>query len=258
MTDSLGYRAVKGSIKKHLPSVISLVRNARCLKNRMLWQRRRDWSLKEVFQDAYEGMSNLESASGGGSTLSATIRLRELLPQLLRELGTKSMLDAPCGDFNWMSRIPLPLDIYLGCDIVPELIEKNKQKYENSKRRFSNLDITRDPLPRVDLILCRDCLVHFSYENILATIANFIKSGSKYLLTTTFTQREKNKDIITGDWRPINLCKLPFCFGEPLRLINENYMKEDLLYTDKSLGLWGLKNIPSPHRFSSGPVCTNR
>ena len=249
---------MKELIKRNLPCVVSFAKAACGLKNRMMWRLRSHWTIQQVFQDAYEGMNGLESASGGGSTLSTTARLREEMPYILRELRVRTLLDAPCGDFHWMSRIRLELDMYYGCDIVAELIEKNKQKYENQRRVFLNLDITKDQLPKADMILCRDCLVHFSYKNIFAAIDNFKKSGSKYLLTTTFTQREKNKDITTGNWRPINLCKPPFCFGEPIRLINENYTNEDRLYIDKSLGLWELKNIPSPQRFVSEPVCTNR
>ena len=34
-------------------------------------------------------------------------------------------------------------------------------------------DITRDPLPRADAILCRDCLVHLSFANIAAAVDQF-------------------------------------------------------------------------------------
>ena len=236
---------MKELVKRHLPFVVTLGRGIRTIKNRMLWQRRRNWTLQQVFQNAYDGMSSLESASGGGSALSATARLREELPTILKKFGVKSLLDAPCGDFHWMSRIQLELDVYYGCDIVAELIEKNRRKYENKHRQFLNLDITKDRLPKVDMILCRDCLVHFSYANIFAAIDNFKKSGSKLLMTTTFTQRGKNKDIITGDWTPINLCRPPFCFGEPIRLINEKYTGENGTYADKSLALWDLTEISS-------------
>jgi hypothetical protein len=236
---------MKELIKKKLPSIVTFSRSARALKSRILWLWRRNWTLQQIFQDAYDGMNSLESASGGGSTLSATTRLREELPHILHEFHVRTLLDAPCGDFHWMSQIQPELDIYYGCDIVAELIEKNKQKYENERRVFLNLDITKDRLPKVDMILCRDCLVHFSYKNIFAAINNFKNSGSKYLLTTTFPRRQKNRNIVSGDWRPINLCKDPFCFLEPIRLLEEGFLGDDGRYDDKSLGLWSLENIPS-------------
>jgi len=41
-------------------------------------------------------------------------------------------------------------------------------------------DITSDPLPRADVILCRDCLVHFSLADAQAAIGNFARSGSAH------------------------------------------------------------------------------
>jgi hypothetical protein len=43
-----------------------------------------------------------ESLSGKGSSLEATSTLREHLEKLIAELGISSLLDIPCGDFNWM------------------------------------------------------------------------------------------------------------------------------------------------------------
>src|SRR4029078_7931160 len=43
----------------------------------------------------------LESLSRGGVTMEQTATIRQEIPALLRELGAKSLLDAPCGDFNW-------------------------------------------------------------------------------------------------------------------------------------------------------------
>ena len=66
-------------------------------------------------------------------------------------------------------------------------------------------DITRDALPRADVILCRDCLVHFSFKDIFAAIDNFKKSQSRYLLATTFIAFSENLDVATGEWRRLNM-----------------------------------------------------
>jgi hypothetical protein len=81
-------------------------------------------------------------------------------------------------------------------DIVDALIEDNSQKYGSDSISFYCKDLAVDRLPEADLILCRDCLVHLTYEDILKVISNFKKSGAKYLLTTTFTYREKNSDLV--------------------------------------------------------------
>jgi hypothetical protein len=47
----------------------------------------------------------IESRSGNGSTLVQTAVIRDEIPLLFKELNIKSVLDAPCGDFNWMKEI---------------------------------------------------------------------------------------------------------------------------------------------------------
>ncbi|HEY0730091.1 MAG TPA: hypothetical protein VGD38_18535, partial [Pyrinomonadaceae bacterium] len=103
-----------------------------------------------------------ESVSGPGSNLERTAKLRSELPLLLEEIGARTLLDAPCGDFNWMKNTALKLEQYIGADVVPELIARNQSLYGDEHTRFVFLDLTRDKLPRADVILCRDCLIHFS------------------------------------------------------------------------------------------------
>lgn len=204
-----------------------------------------DLDLESKFGEIYRRniWGNPESASGLGSSVSATDAIRQGLVDVCRDYSVSSMLDAPCGDYGWMSSAKLPIETYIGLDIVPELIEANRSKYRSESVRFETADLTRDPLPKVDLILCRDCLVHLSFENILRVLRNMVQSGSRYLLTTTFPEHDQNGDIIDGDWRLLNLQKKPFSFPEPLRLINERCTEGDGAYDDKSLGLWRIDSI---------------
>ena len=45
-----------------------------------------------------------------------------------------SLLDAPCGDFNWMRHVPLGGVSYTGADVVPELIARNRRDYGRDGR----------------------------------------------------------------------------------------------------------------------------
>ena len=201
--------------------------------------------MKEVFSNIYRNnlWGNLESVSGPGSGVSRTAAFRSDLSALLRTIKARSMLDAACGDFNWMKETDLHLDHYIGVDIVPELVTANQQKYGSSTLTFRNLDIAGDELTAVDVILCRDCLVHFSFEDALRALRNFKRSGSTYLLTTTFIRFPANVDISTGDWRQINLEIAPFNFPKPIALIDEKCTHTGGIYTDKRLGLWRLDDI---------------
>lgn len=134
-------------------------------------------SLESVFRWHFEQRTwkrGVGSVSGAGSDVEATDALREGLRRLIEEYQVKSLLDIPCGDGEWMSRTELPAALeYIGADIVPELVVMNKRsRGETAKRKFCRLDITRDALPLVDLIFCRDCLGHFSNALVLQTLRN--------------------------------------------------------------------------------------
>jgi hypothetical protein len=101
----------------------------------------------------------------------------------------------------------------------------------------------QDPLPEADLLLCRDCLVHLSFADIGRALSNVLRSGLPYLLTTTFPECEVNEDIVTGDWRPLNLELEPFGFPPPSELLNERCSEAGGLFADKSLGLWQLAEL---------------
>ena len=181
-----------------------------------------------------------ESVSGEGSELKATEKLRQELKKLLSEYDIKSVFDGPCGDFNWMKEVDLSNIEYIGGDIVSDIIDFNNSKYEH---KFMVIDITKDIIPKVDLIINRDCLVHFSYDNITKFISNVKKSGSKYLLTTTFTNKNGNYDILNGDWRPINLFLPPFNLNKYKLIINEDCREYYPLYNDKSMVLYKIDEM---------------
>ncbi|RME37286.1 MAG: class I SAM-dependent methyltransferase [Planctomycetota bacterium] len=188
------------------------------------------------------GWGAAASRSGAGSTLQQTRRVREALPGLIERLGVVSLLDVPCGDFHWLQHVSLPLERYIGGDVVPELIRANRERFGSRTHEFRVLDITRDPLPQADLVLCRDLLVHFSYRDIRRALENLRRSGSRYLLTTTFPDHPENRDIVTGSWRPIHLEKPPFLFPPPLEVLREGH--DDPRFADKSLGLWRIADLP--------------
>lgn len=186
---------------------------------------------------------NEESVSGLGSSLEQTGEIIKLLPGVLTKYNIKSILDIPCGDFNWMRQINLDGIFYTGADIVKELIDTNNQKYAADNRRFLHLNLIEDEFEEHDLVFCRDCLVHLSFEDIFSSLKNIKNSSSKYFITTTFTEQKENKNIHTGGWRPLNFQKAPFNFPEPLYLLNEKCTEADGMFIDKSLGLWKVEDI---------------
>lgn len=186
-----------------------------------------------------------QSNSGLGSELEATATLRRELSRLVQHLGVETLLDLPCGDFAWMAQTDLNGITYVGADIVPAIIEANSTRHGIAGRiDFRCLDLVADRLPSVDLVLCRDCLVHLSFENIHRAIANVKRSGARWLLTTTFPGIDENRNVDDGDWRALNLRCAPFFFPEPAATIIEGCTEAGGDYSDKSLALWRVDDLP--------------
>ena len=204
-------------------------------------------TLAETFTYIYDtNVWGADSRSGIGSALDATARLRAALPPLLRELNARVLLDVPCGDFGWLSKTDLEIGEYIGADIVAAIVEQNRNRYgDDPRRRFVQRDITKDDLPRADVVLCRDCLVHLSNDDVFRAFRNLDRTGSRYVLTTTFVDLEGNSDIASGDWRPLNLRKAPFNLPTPLAVILEDCTEEGGAYADKALALWEIGALPA-------------
>lgn len=228
---------MKKTIKRILPhipggsQVIQIYSNLRfriyyTFKNRenlfTAYYKNKQWGCQEVF-------------SGPGSSVEYTKNIRKEIPRLIKQLGVQRILDAPCGDYNWFRLISRKKNTYYtGADIVEPMIRRNQNLFKNENTDFIKLDIIKDTLPDSDLWLCRDCLLHFSNKDIVKAINNFFRSNIRYLLTSTYTESGKNKDIPTGRFRFLNLNLPPFSFCEPLLFIDD-WIKG---HPVKKLGLW--------------------
>lgn len=182
-----------------------------------------------------------ETHSGAGSTLLYTEKLRNELPLLLEHHRVKTLLDAPCGDFNWMRAIDLGDVQYIGMDIADDIVSEVRTRYESDRRRFIVGDITRTRLPRVDLMLCRDCLFHLMYSQIEEFFDNFRRSKIPLLLLTSH-HIAKNRDIErAGRFRQLNMRKEPFGLPEPLAAIDDWIEGHPRRY----VGLWNREQVLS-------------
>lgn len=200
-------------------------------------------SSPEVFVDIYKDdfWNSSESKSGVGSTFDASSVIREQLPKIIAKYAIKSMLDVPCGDYNWMKEVQKKCT-YIGGDIVAEAVNKNQQLYASDTVQFQKIDISNDPLPMVDLIFCRDCLQHISDDNVKKALHNFKNSGSKYLLVTSYPNTWRNHDIYDGDYRPLNLLIKPFNLSNYILKIREAW-KVQGVEVDKTMYLFDLHSM---------------
>lgn len=217
--------SLRNSIKK-VPFLVPLARRCRDFHavitdgcRRLL---KRDHA-RDVFTKYYRTnyWGDSESVSGVGSNHAATAAIRRELPLLLERLGVATLVDAPCGDFRWMSEIVDSIPRYKGCDLVPELIERNRAEHKSDRVSFFVADITCDRLPSGDAILCRDCMIHLPTPLIRAALRNFRDSGFRYVLLTHDVGVAGYREIVTGGWRPIDWTNAPFHFPQPLERIIE-------------------------------------
>jgi hypothetical protein len=195
----------------------------------------------KIYEENYWGSE--ESRSGSGSTMLYTTNLRRQLPLLLNKFGVRSVFDAPCGDFNWMSQAMKDLPVqYIGADIVQTLINENKIRYENENILFLHLDITRDELPYADLMLCRDFLMHLSYADTREFFKKYIESKIPYLLLTSHLTSDgfKNSDIKTADFRLTDLFKPPYNMPKNVLYEIEDWLKPE---PPRKMYLWSRNQV---------------
>lgn len=158
-----------------------------------------------------ESMRNRESLSGPGSTLAATTEIREWLPAIIDRYSIWHIADVPCGDWTWMSAVDLRGAAYRGYDVSQEVVDANGAKYPHA---FEKLNAIAAKIPAyADLIICRDFLVHLTYEHAKAVLENFRASGAEYLAVTTFPGQANGELQEWSDgwgWRPLDMEAEPF------------------------------------------------
>jgi SAM-dependent methyltransferase len=199
----------------------------------------------DVFAEIYHSNYWLgdKSRSGQGSSLSSTELIRNELTALCDALKIDTILDIGCGDYYWMQTVDLKKRHYLGVDIVPEMIMKNREHFTDEQHHFLCLDSTKDPLPHADMIICRDVLAHLNYTDACNLLRNMKASGSQFVLMTTHLDTELNEEKHTGHHVPYDLTKSPFNLSHPIVLIEETTAEKETRAQRKAMGLWLLQDL---------------
>ncbi|CAE8589570.1 unnamed protein product [Polarella glacialis] len=107
--------------------------------------------------------------------------LISFLGTLLRDLrwraNVSSLLEASAGHWpsGWQAQVGWPPLHYTGIDILPEMVEENRNFSRQRGLRsiglksmsFEVMDMTREALPVADVLLTKDTLIHFTNEKIM-------------------------------------------------------------------------------------------
>jgi hypothetical protein len=135
-----------------------------------------------------------------------------------------TVVDLGCGDFSIGSRLvsALPGARYIGCDIVPELIEHHRSVPRGELVSFQAVDIVKQPLPAGDICLIRQVLQHLSNSDIASVLSKlrqyryvFVTEGQPLSPTgepnpDQPTGRNVRFDFETGLGRGVELDQPPF------------------------------------------------
>jgi hypothetical protein len=139
-----------------------------------------------------------------------------------------------------MQHVKLPVRRYYGFDIVPGVIAENRRRFARPGVEFDVRDMTKDTLPEVDIVMCRDCLVHLSYADIRAVLANLKRTKATYILVNTYPQAIANADQFTGaSWRLLDMTRPPFSFPRPIEAFPDGGEVDPNM-----MGLWKLQELP--------------
>lgn len=211
-----------------------------------LWARQLEGKdTKDIFTSIYREnkWGDSESVSGPGSTLNETAHLRPALEKIFAEHDIKTIIDVPCGDFNWFKEIGHEFELYRGYDIVEDLVKSNAEKYGNDNRTFKQKNCLEEPFEKADMVFCRDLLLHLSSADIFRLFQNLERSDIPLLLISHAVGIE-NEEIVTGQGRLVNLTAAPFNLPEPEEIIMENSAVFDGKYKDiRAMALWKTEDI---------------
>ena len=144
-----------------------------------------------------------DTKSGSGSTLAYTSGLVDFLTSFITRHKVTYILDVPCGDMAWMSKVidkSPPLE-YVGVDISPKSVSRARENCPTASI-FSG-DLLKFPFVGADLI------IHCSLDMGLDILDKVKRSGCRFFGATTFDCPE-NTDVSSYGWRPLSLEKSPF------------------------------------------------
>jgi hypothetical protein len=194
-----------------------------------------------------------ESRSGQGSDKTAANEMINALHEVLRSLKVASLLDVPCGDFNWMKEVDLGSTTYIGGDIVEDIVTHNNEIYASPLRRFEIIDIVTDALPAADMIFVRDCFIHFTNDLIMTALQNIVRSRIRYVCLThdlshhRYPNRhnielDRARSGVNSEFRPNDFELPPFSFPAPIEVIPDGTAWNQWDGT-KAMAVWELATV---------------
>jgi hypothetical protein len=157
----------------------------RLLPNSCLARYHRRKTFQTVYRDKLWGAGGSSRFfSGSGSHSKAADIYVDVMAAIismeLRDVQTvATIVDLGCGDFSVGARLleRLPGVHYIGCDVVPEIIEHNRERNKIKRVQFQTLDIVSQGLPDGDICLVRQVFQHIPNRDIASVLPKLQSTG---------------------------------------------------------------------------------
>lgn len=164
--------------------------------------------MKDIFTKIYQNKV-WYNGSGSGSLPENTIEYRKFLQDYLKDNSIKSVVDFGCGDWQFSKLINWDGIDYLGFDVVDFLIKKNNKEFSKDNIHFKVI-ADYNKLPVADLLLVKDVLQHWPNQEIKNFLQSLVGKYPFVLITNSINGEGLNKDILVGEFRPLDLLSQPF------------------------------------------------
>ncbi len=167
--------------------------------------RKRPWPTKDAMAQVYEqhlwGGEEHDFYSGfGAHELELVQPYIQVISSFLKSLDEPlTICDLGCGDFNVGKELVRFTEKYIAIDIVEDLIQRNRKKFNYENVEFHCLDIAEDDLPKGDCAILRHVLQHLSNDEVQRILNKL--SDYKYVIITEHIPEGEfipNLDIISG------------------------------------------------------------
>lgn len=194
-------------------------------KENKIRKAKKPWPTKDAMKQVYEmklwgdNQSNFYSGTGSHNPEIVNPYIDIITSFLTSFKNPLVVCDLGCGDFNVGKELVKYTKKYIAVDIVPELIEYNKERFNEENLEFYCLDIATDDLPFGDCALLRQVLQHLSNAEVESIISRL--TGFKYVIVTEHIPEGDfmpNIEIISGQGTRLkkqsglNLLAPPFYF----------------------------------------------
>jgi hypothetical protein len=175
---------------------------------------------------------------------------------LIRQKGAPiTIVDLGCGDFSVGSQLlaRLPPVRYIGCDVVPELVRENQERYGSDRIAFRTIDIVSEELPAGEICTVRQVFQHLPNVDILQILRKlrkyehvYVTEGQPLIREGVVNPDKANSADVRFDWRTghgrgVELDQAPYNLAiEEICRVRAPWPDMEVIVTHKV-------NFPGPH-----------